>query len=187
MNKLYLTLPVPPSINHLYGRNKFGSVYMKKEGKLYKEKAIKYIKEEATKQGWDKTPKGVYLYLDEIVYMNKSGRDSDNLKKLVQDVISESEMVWEDDTYCMSRTNRVYIDSDNPRIEIKIEPTDFKGIFDDKESYEDFILNNCTICKRGNKHGLKGQCSTYSKIMDNRIIKDVVRDDNYIWKCMLKK
>ena len=91
--QLKLTLPLPKSVNHIYGRNKFGSTYLKKEGKDYKREVGKYIKEEVEKQGWTKLLEGEYCYLDEIVYMNVKGRDADNTKKLLQDAITEAERV----------------------------------------------------------------------------------------------
>lgn len=63
---------MPQSVNSIYGRNKFGSTYLKKEGKDYKERMIKYIKEEVDKQGWKKVE-------DRFLYM-KGGNDC--LKKI---------------------------------------------------------------------------------------------------------
>lgn len=174
--QLKLTLPLPQSVNHIYGRNKFGSTYLKAEGKEYKKKQGNYIREEVKKQGWEKLKDGEYCYLDEVIYMNKKGRDSDNLKKLTQDTITECGVVWEDDTYCLPRTNRVYIDSKNPREELVITPTKTVGIFNSKEDYELF-LNNCKECKRYKKN-----CSILKSILENRIHNDVVIENN-IWQC----
>lgn len=174
--QLKLTLELPNSVNHIYGRNKFGSTYLKKEGKDYKSRMIKYIREEVKKQGWIKLDKGQYCYIDEIVYFNKMGRDSDNLKKLQQDSITESNVVWYDDTFALARTNRVYIDSNNPRIELTITPVDFKGIFDNHELMELFT-SRCKIC---NRH--KRNCSILAKALEGRIQDDVTKVDEY-WLC----
>lgn len=79
--QLKLTLDLPQSVNSIYGRNKFGSTYLKKEGKNYKKRMIKYIREEASEQKWNKV-EGKFLYMDEIIYSNRKGRDPDNFKKL---------------------------------------------------------------------------------------------------------
>ena len=38
-----LKLPYPPSINDYYGRNRFGSVYVKKPGKAYRKGVIEQL------------------------------------------------------------------------------------------------------------------------------------------------
>ncbi|HDK7194810.1 TPA: RusA family crossover junction endodeoxyribonuclease [Clostridium botulinum] len=169
MNKyLKLTLELPKSVNHIYGRNKFGSVYLKGEGKDYKKQMIKLIQEEVNKQHWDKL-ENTFIYLDEVVFMNKKGRDADNLKKLTQDCITESNCVWTDDTYCWARTQRVFIDKDNPRIELVLSQAPDIGIFNNKEDYNKFINTYCNNCTNGNKIGKKGGCSIYRKALENRI------------------
>lgn len=72
--QLKLTLELPQSVNKIYGRNKFGSVYLKKEGKEYKKRMIKYIECEVEKQGWEKV-ENRFLYMDEVIYSNRKGRD----------------------------------------------------------------------------------------------------------------
>lgn len=171
---LILTIELPPSINAIYRKNQWGSIYLTREGKKYKERMIEYIKTEVGKQGWIKTSSDVFVFMDEVVFMNKKGRDADNLKKLTQDVLTESECVWFDDTQCLPRTNRILIDSNNPRIEIVLTEADFIGIFDDKIDLESFIEDNCSLCKRGKNLGEKGSCSIYKEALDNRIQEAIV-------------
>lgn len=178
---LKLTLDLPKSVNHIYGRNKFGSTYLKKEGKDYKRKMIKLIQNEVKKQKWDK-PENTFIYLDEIVYMNKKGRDADNLKKLTQDCITESRIVWEDDCFCLPRTQRILIDKNNPRLEIILSKAPYIGIFKDETEYSNFVNTYCNECTRGNKLGKKGGCSIYKKALENR-----VQDELTIMKCGEKK
>lgn len=154
-------------MNSIYGRNKFGSVYLKREGKDYKERMIEYIKKEAKKQGWSKVM-GKFLYMDEVIYMNQKGRDPDNLKKLQQDCITESGVVWEDDSWCLPRTNRVFIDKFNPRIEIVITPCDFIGIFDDNVCLQKF-KRQCVECRR-----YKNNCSILRQALESRIQPEIV-------------
>lgn len=179
---LILTIELPPSINAIYRKNQWGSIYLTREGKKYKERMIKYIQEEVDKQGWIKTSADVFIFMDEIVYMNKKGRDADNLKKLTQDVLTESDCVWFDDTQCLPRTNRILIDSNAPRIEIILTEAEFVGIFDNKEALEYFVKDNCNLCKRGKSIGLKGGCSIYKEALDNRV-QSVIEDG----VCLKKK
>lgn len=175
--ELKLIIPLPQSVNHIYGRNKFGSTYLKKEGKDYKKTVGEYIKKEVVSQKWDKLKEGEYCYLDEIVYMNAKGRDADNLKKLTQDTITETMCVWYDDTYCLPRTNRIYINSENPRIELTLTPTNTVGVFDCKKDCDEFE-NNCIQCKR-----YKRNCSILKAMKENRIIKDIELVGQK-WKCL---
>ena len=171
--ELKLTLDLPASVNSIYGTNKFGGFYLKKKGKDYKTKMTKYIKEECKKQGWSKTLDNEFIYMDEIVYFNRKGRDSDNLKKLQQDCITESESVWMDDALCLPRTNRIYIDKKNPRIEVVISKAPFVGVFDNQVHFESF-REDCINCKR-----YKNNCSILRELTEGRIREEV--DSNF--KC----
>lgn len=141
---------------------KFNSVYLKKEGKEYKKRMIKYIAEEVLKQNWDKV-EGRFLYMDEVIFSNRKGRDSDNLKKLQQDCITESGVVWEDDSWCLPRTQRLLIDKNQPRIELIITPCDFVGIFDNEHQLKQF-KEQCENCKR-----YKNNCSILKNAIEGRI------------------
>lgn len=164
-------MDLPDSVNSIYGRNKFGSTFLKKKGKDYKLKMINYIVKEVERQSWI-MPKDRFLYMDEIVYMNRKGRDPDNLKKLQQDCITESLVVWLDDSWALPRTNRVYIDKDNPRIEVVISVAPFVGIFENQTHYDSFV-NNCKTCKR-----YKNNCSILREVSESRIHIEVDDDFN---------
>jgi Holliday junction resolvase RusA-like endonuclease len=164
---LKLTLDLPASVNHIYGRNKFGSTYLKKEGKDYKNKMIKYIREQTEIQKWVKV-ENRFVFLDEVVYFNKKGRDSDNTKKLSQDCITESRVVWIDDTYCLPRTQRVLIDSENPRLEIVLSVAEYIGIFDNENCFNEFLNTYCKSCKR-----YANNCSILNKALEGRVQKDI--------------
>lgn len=122
----------------------------------------KYIKKEVEKQNWDKI-EGRFLHMDEVIYSNRKGRDPDNFKKLQQDCITESGVVWCDDSYCLPRTQRLYIDSTNPRIELVITPTEFVGIFDNEEVAKSFE-DRCKGCTR-----YKNNCSILRQSLESRI------------------
>lgn len=158
-------------MNSIYGTNKFGTFYLKKKGKDYKKKMIEYILGEVEKQSWIK-PVDTFLYMDEIVYFNRKGRDADNLKKLQQDSITESGVVWEDDSLALPRTNRILIDKYNPRVEVVISEAPFVGVFDNQEHYESFE-GKCKDCKR-----YKNNCSILRELTEGRIHIEVDKDFN---------
>ena len=161
----------------LYGHNRFGTVYMKPEGKQYKKQISEIIIKEVEKQKWIKTLNEEYCYLDATVYFDKKGKDCDNIYKVIQDTITESGVVWEDDKYTWSRTNRCYIDKNNPRVEIVISRVNNIGIFDNIEDYKEFE-KKCKICKR-----YKRNCSILQDCKDNRINENIELIDK-IWKCI---
>ena len=158
---------------------KYGSVYLKKEGKDYKKKMAKYIQGQAKEQGWVKI-EDRYLYMDEIIYSNRKDRDADNFKKLQQDSITESGVVWQDDSWCLPRTQRILIDKNNPRIELIITICDFIGVFDNDEQLKLFqdkcnncrrYKNNCSILRNAILGRVQPEitnhtCNTFKKISD---------------------
>ena len=179
---LKVTLPLPSSVNMIYGRNKYGSIYLKKEGKEYKKKAIKITTEAVKEQNWIKLKEDEYCYLDTIVYQNKRGRDNDNIYKLLQDSFTETGVVWLDDTLVWPRTQRSYIDSNNPRVEIIIYKSNTVGIFESKEEYKEFRNNNCDKCSK-KSDGSERSCTIHKKILENRIIEEVTKDELNTWRC----
>ena len=101
----------------------------------------------------------------------------DNFKKLQQDCITESKVVWEDDSWCLPRTQRLLIDSANPRIELIITPCEFVGIFDDNQQFREFeqrcinctwYTNNCSILRKATEGRIQEEicdlvCSEFKK------------------------
>ena len=177
---LKITVPLPPSVNHIYLKSKNGGMYLNEKGAKYKELVSFCIKKEALKQKWEKALKEEYCYLDAVVYMDKKARDADNLYKLIQDSITMSGAVWEDDTYALNRTQRIYIDKNNPRVEITISKTETVGIFDSKEEFDEFN-RRCKGCNMGSRN-----CGVKKLILENRIINKVERIDGK-WVCLKKK
>lgn len=165
--KLFLTLDLPASVNSIYGRNKFGGTYLKKEGKEYKEDMVMRVIDEVSRQGWVK-PEDRFIYMDEVVYFNRAGRDVDNLKKLQQDAITESRVVWSDDSWTLPRTERTFIDKHNPRIELVLSIAPFIGIFNNKEALISFE-SKCKTCRR-----YSNNCSILRKAKENRIQKEII-------------
>ena len=174
-NILKLTSPIPPSVNHYLATRAIvkngkpmAMVYETKEAKEYKKWFTEYIKSEAQKQNWtsDLDPAQHY-YCDCVFYFDRIDKDCNNYFKLLLDSITESQTIWTDDNVVCERVNRIYYDSDNPRIEIEIYPVDYTGIFDTKEELDDFE-EKCKMCKR-----YKRNCSILKKAKEGRIQEEI--------------
>ncbi|MEX0596518.1 MAG: hypothetical protein WD512_08445, partial [Candidatus Paceibacterota bacterium] len=101
---------------------------MSKEGNKVKEKIIKQTKEQMKDQDWDYGYTfDNFVYQDSWIYMNRQGRDDNNIYKLLNDSLEG--VVYENDSRVLTRTQRILIDKDNPRVEVLLTPVDFKGIF----------------------------------------------------------
>jgi Holliday junction resolvase RusA-like endonuclease len=171
------------SVNHMYGYRAFGkgiiNKYVTKEGKDFKKKWIPYIQEEVKKQGWIKTEKQL-LYMDCIFYFPQAGKtDVDNKFKCLQDTLTESLVIFDDDCNILPRTYYKYIDTVNPRVEITIHKSEQIGIFNTYEEYKTFINNNCDNCKTYKND----KCSRLTKALEGRILSDEYNKD----ECLKKK
>ena len=130
----------------------------------YKRDFIEYIKEQVVLQDWHKVDnKFNHLYMDGYFFMPHTHIDAANCDKILSDAITESGVVWEDDSGIMFRPQRIYYDKDNPRIELQIYESDYVGVFDDHTSLELFE----TICKTCSRY--KRNCSILKKAKEGRI------------------
>lgn len=179
--KLELVLPLPVSINQLYinqygwnpktkSRMPTGKLIMCKEG----EKVKKQIQDQATKQmqgqTWDyEYTKENYVYQDSYIYMNRLGRDDSNIYKLLNDSLEK--IVYENDSRVLTRTQRLLIDSGNPRVEVILTPVPFKGIFPSQE-HLDIFVENCRNCGRFTRN-----CSILNKATEGRIQEEIILED----------
>lgn len=182
MQKLNLVCKEFISVNHYMsyravkkGRGTMVMAYKPKETKDFEKSFGKYIKEEIEKQGWIKPPKGKLIIMDTIFYFDRTDRDAQNYFKSICDIATECG-VWEDDNIVMERVNRIYYDSNNPRIEIAIYESEYEGIFDNVELMELFI-SRCKICNR-----YKRNCSLLNKALEGRIQDEITKYDEY-WLC----
>lgn len=119
--KIYITLPIPPSVNHMYFNTKSG-------GKRLTQKAENYIRESRSlinlaieEQRWLKQDKSTWYYIDLVFFMpDRRIRDSHNTLKLLLDVMQG--IIFDNDYYAMPRIQSVEYDKENPRLEICIFP-----------------------------------------------------------------
>ena len=180
-NILKLTSDIGVSVNHYLKPRSFiiykngkpipqVTMYETSEAKAYKKKFIKYIKEQAKLQNWEKSDnKFQKYYIDCTFYFPRIDMDSNNQYKLMLDSITESESVWIDDVQACERTQGIFYDSKNPRIELVISPVNFIGIFPNIEQLQKFE-SNCITCSKYKQ----GKCSVYVKSLEGRIQEEVV-------------
>lgn len=153
-NRLYLTSPIPPSVNHYLkyrafkkGDKAFSTVFETKEAKMFKRRFICEINNAVHDQGFipDKD-KMKHYYCDCLFYFDRVDKDPNNYFKLLLDAITESGSVWPDDNIVCERVNGIFYDRENPRIEMCIYPVQYVGIFKDSISFESF-KGNCSDCR----------------------------------------
>lgn len=115
--ELFITLPVPPSVNAIYYNTRRG-------GRRLTSKAEKYIRDVRALTNmfvddnkWCKKTDHTWLYMDMVFYFpDKRTRDSHNCLKILLDALEG--IVFQNDMYVMPRINSVEFDKDNPRVEI---------------------------------------------------------------------
>lgn len=148
--------------------------YKPEETKNFEKSFGKYIKEEINKQGWIKPTKDKLIIMDTTFYFPRVDMDAQNYFKSICDIATNCG-VWEDDNVVMERVNRIYYDSNNPRIEITIYESDYIGIFDNKEDM-DLFISKCKTCNR-----YKRNCSILKNALEGRIQEEIVKVDK--WNC----
>ena len=173
-----MTLELPPSINALYQNQAYynkktrsyvptGGRILTKKGRELKKVISAQAAIQSKKQGWDIDKLDTdYIYMDTIIYFNKRGRDSDNIYKALQDSLEG--IIYKNDSQVLSRTQRVMIDRENPRVEVTFTPVEFKGIFKDKSEANEFVYQ-CMSCTRYRK----GRCSIMNDSLEGIIREEV--------------
>lgn len=175
MNDLFLTSVIPPSVNHylsyraiIRGGKPLAVSYKPKEVVEYRKSFSKYVEEEVGKQGFDYEHDGIHhIYADAVFYMPRMDMDANNYWKVLLDAITDTQLVWKDDNVVCERVKRIYYDSENPRVELHIHPTEYIGIFESEDEYCAFI-EKCKHCSR-----YKRNCSVLRKAKEGRIQEDI--------------
>ena len=174
-NILKLTSPISPSVNHylsyraiIKNGKPMAMSYKTQEATKYQKNFIKYVQEEVRKQGYDLEPNATqHFYIDSVFYFDRIDRDANNYFKCMLDAITETGLVWVDDNVTCERVQRIYYDSENPRIELTIYPVDYIGVFDNASQFDEF-KSHCIGCKR-----YKRNCSLLKKAIEGRIQKEI--------------
>lgn len=173
--ELKLISPIPLSVNHYLGTRAIlkngkpmAMVYETGEAKKYKKKFIEYIHRQIKEQNWTLPVINTqHFYCDCVFYFDRVDKDCNNYFKLLLDSITESKSIWADDNVVCERVNRIYYDSQNPRIEITIYPTEYIGIFDTQKQLNEFE-ERCRLCKRYSRN-----CSILNKAKEGRIQEEI--------------
>lgn len=142
--------------------------YKTNEAKKYQHDFTEYVKEQVKLQGWEKSD-NIYqhYYMDTIFYFPRIDMDANNYYKCLADAITDSGVVWNDDNQLCERVQRIYYDSENPRIELIIYPVDYIGVFDNASQLEEFE-SRCIGCNR-----YKRNCSLLKKAKEGRIQSEI--------------
>lgn len=171
---LRFTSPIPPSSNEYLGkriaysgRHAYVQVYKTKKAMDYEKYMVKTLVRNAKEQGWIIPEKNDYLEMELVYYMNKLGRDIDNTYKLLIDALANAGLIINDDKVIPIPKN-IYIDKDNPRIEVLLKVSEKRGVFDNQKQADEFIAKNCSNCSRYKKN-----CSLLKKAYENRIQQEV--------------
>ena len=172
---LLLTSPLPPSVNHYLGYRAIikngrpmAVCYCTNEAKRYKADFADYVREQVRKQRFGLKPdKSRHFYVDSVFYFDRRDKDCNNYYKCLLDAITDTQFVWLDDSVVCERVQRIYYDSDNPRIELDIHPVDYIGVFDNASHLEEY-LSKCVECTRYNRN-----CSILQRAKEGKIQPDV--------------
>lgn len=112
--KIVLTLP--PSVNSCYMniRNSYKRI-LNNEARAWLEATIWEVKSK-----WKGEPIDDFFFIDMTFYLKDKRADSHNYKKLLIDAI-ERGGVCTNDKFVMDRTQAVFYDKENPRVELWIK------------------------------------------------------------------
>lgn len=172
MQELHLVSPIPPSVNHylayraiMKGKKPLAVSYKTPEAVKYKKKFAEYVKREVLAQKWDNPlDKYQHFYVDATFYFPRTDMDSNNYWKCMLDAITDTQLIWCDDNVVCERTQGIYYDIGNPRVELVIRKTDYIGVFDDAPQLEAFVSNYCIECRYGTRN-----CSVLQNAKEGRI------------------
>lgn len=142
--------------------------YKTPEAVQYRANFAEYVRSEISKQNWDLIPdKYQHFYADAIFYFDRQDKDANNYWKVLLDAITDTQLVWLDDNVVCERVQRIYYDTNNPRIELHIYPVDYIGVFDNTPQMEAFV-SKCVGCMR-----YKRNCSILQKAKEGKIQSDI--------------
>lgn len=118
---LTMSIPIPPSVNHMYIHKKNGSKILTRNAKEYIKELQAICKKSKKEQGWKTDKEHVWYVMDLYFYFpDKRKRDSHNCLKLLLDCLEG--LLFENDYYILPRIQYVTLDRDNPRVEVVFYP-----------------------------------------------------------------
>ncbi len=178
---LNLVSPIPPSVNHYLAYrttvSKSGKVigmsYKTADARKYRKEFADYVCRECESQGWNIEPNAKqHFYIDGWFYFPRVDLDANNYWKILLDAITDTQKIWIDDNVACERVQRIFYDSANPRIVLRITPVEYVGIFDTADQMDGFITSNCIGCTR-----YKRNCSILNKALEGRVQDGITCDE----------
>lgn len=113
--KLFLQLPLPPSVNSMYTMRK----QLTAKAQRFIRMARALINSSIEEQYWGVPEREEWLYVDCIFYMpDRKIRDSHNMLKLLLDVMQDT--VFINDYFVLPRIQSVEYDKEFPRVEVMV-------------------------------------------------------------------
>lgn len=117
--ELNMSVPIPPSVNHIYYNTRGGGKRLTRLAENYVARVRALAHQEVEEQGWEKAKKGEWIYIDLAFYFpDKRIRDSHNCLKLLLDALEG--IIFVNDYSVIPRIQVVELDRDNPRTLIKV-------------------------------------------------------------------
>jgi crossover junction endodeoxyribonuclease RusA len=111
MSSLVLTLPFPPTLNHLYATVN-GRRVLSRQGRAYKVQAGWLARQALLQAGHAEYPKAAQLIVTWYVVMpDHRQRDLDNYLKVVKDALTDAH-VWHDDSQVVE--HHIYKEAPDP-------------------------------------------------------------------------
>jgi Holliday junction resolvase RusA-like endonuclease len=130
------------------GGRAFVHLYETKESKDWKKRFIAYLKREIKKQKWDvEQTKFGHWILECYFVQSRTNQDSHNYFKILCDSLTDAGVI-NDDKNILVQVKRVLYDSKNPRFYAVLRPAEYIGIFNNKEEYEQFVIDSGLNPKR---------------------------------------
>lgn len=138
--------------------------YKTSEAKKYQKDFIKHVQQQTKLQNWIKSDnKFQHYYMDCIFYFPRIDMDANNYFKCMADAITDAKTVWIDDVQLCERVQRIFYNTENPRVEIEIKPVNYIGVFENSTQLEKFE-SNCIDCNRYGRN-----CSLLNRAKEGRI------------------
>jgi len=110
-----ISIPYPPALNRLYRVNKFGSLYLSREGKQYKDAVKEMLK--------DLSPFGDTANLSLRIKMfppDRRKRDIDGILKISLDALESSGLIPNDSQIHHLEVIKRGAEKENPRLEVEL-------------------------------------------------------------------
>lgn len=187
--EIKLELPMPVSINRLYineykweynpktrrSENKpTGRRILSVDGKRVKSQiqAEARMQLEQQKDNWDyEWTKENYVYQDALIIFSRRGSDDNNIYKLLNDSLEG--IIYENDSRCLVRTQKIIYNPKDPKVILTIKPVDYIGIFDN-QIHLDAFESGCKLCSKYRK----GSCSILKDSKVGTVREEITDLDN---------